>query len=422
MNLRTVTAKDIEKKRVLMRVDYNVPLEHKNGAVKIVDGRRIKLSLETLHFLLKHNAKVTLISHLGRPKGEPNPDLTLKPIANYLQKECDISFKLIEDWIENLALTTLSQAEDTVHLLENLRFYPGEKKNDPDFSKKLAEPFDVYINDAFSAAHRAHASTVGVTKFLPSFAGFALTAEVSALSKLLENPVRPLAIVIGGAKISDKVAAAKNLTKIADFVLIGGAVANNFLKADGIEIHKSFIEEVTGDLAKQGIDYVKFAEKLMEDYKTERILKDGYIPLPKILYPVDVLAARSLKTESKNQVSVVDLSHDMADTPDDKNLQYLDIGPKTIRLYSELLKHAKTVFWNGPMGVWENKLFRRGTKIVAQTIANSKATTVLGGGDTIAAVDHFGLEHDFSYISAAGGASLDFLGGAELPGLKPLQK
>ncbi len=421
MKLRTITAKDITGKRVLMRVDYNVPLERKNGSVTIVDDRRIQLSLETVKFLLKHGAAVTLISHLGRPKGESDPKLSLKPIAEYIQKKFSIPVKLVEEWDESLPQVTESQSPETVHLLENIRFYPEEKKNDADFAKKLAKPFDIYINDAFSSAHRAHASTVGVTQYLPSFAGFALTKEVDSLSKIVENPVRPLAIVIGGAKISDKVSAAKNLAKIADFVLIGGAVANNFLKAEGIEIHKSFVEEVSGDLAKQGVDYVQFAEKLMEQYKTERILKDGYIPLPKILHPIDVLAAKSLDTRSKKQVSVIDLSHDMADTPNDLDLQYLDIGPKTVRLYSELLKHAKTVFWNGPMGVWENTLFRRGTKNVAKTIAGSGATTVLGGGDTIAAVDHFGLEKKFTYISAAGGASLDFLGGTELPGLIPLQ-
>jgi 3-phosphoglycerate kinase len=417
MQLKTFRISDIAHKTVLMRVDYNVPLTSDG---QVADDRRLQISLEDLRFMLLHQAKVVLISHLGRPKGI-DPKYSLKPIAEYLEKKFKIPTAFVPEVVGTQATAAVKSLKPGhVLLLENLRFHPGEKTNDPEFAQALAGLADVYINNAFSAAHRAHASTVGVTHYLPALAGSALASEVYSLSEMMDSPGKPFVILLGGAKISDKVGAIKHLASLASIVLVGGAVANNFLKADGLETHHSYIEETQADLKKVGTDFVKFAGQLMRKYKTERMLKDGFLPLPKILYPVDVLAAPVLDTSDPEQVEVIDLTHDMQDTPNDRDLLYLDIGPKTTKLYREILSEARTVFWNGPMGVWENPLFAKGTQGVAKTIADNPHTTVLGGGDTIAAVRHFKLESRYKYISAAGGASLDFLGGKMLPGIKPL--
>jgi phosphoglycerate kinase len=426
MQLKTFRINDIAHKTVLMRVDYNVPLT-KDG--QVANDRRIQLSLEALRFILLHQAKVILVSHLGRPKG-PDPKYSLRPIANHLQSKYKIPVHFAPE--PGVVGPKVTDALEKLQpgqalLLENLRFHPGEKKNDPEFAAELANLADVYINDAFSTAHRAHASTVGVTKYLPSLAGTAFAREVYALSEMVGSPRRPFTIVLGGAKISDKVGAIKHLATMADTVLVGGAVANNFLKAEGIETHKSYIEDSQGaggatvDLKKAHTDYVKFARKLIADYKTERTILGGMWPLPKIIYPLDVLAAPSLDTTDPKKIEVIDLTHDMKDTPNDRNLLYLDIGPKTVKLYQEIISQSKLVFWNGPMGVWENPLFAKGTQAVASSLAdNQTGTTILGGGDTLAAVEHFKLEKRFAYISAAGGAALDFLSGITLPGIKPL--
>ncbi|NCN24167.1 MAG: phosphoglycerate kinase, partial [Candidatus Pacebacteria bacterium] len=310
-----------------------------------------------------------------------------------------------------------NQQPGEILLLENLRFYPEEKANDEEFAKKLASLADVYVNEAFSSAHRSHTSIVGIPKFLPSFAGFALATEVRTLTKLISKPKKPFIVILGGAKISDKVGALKYLTDLADIVLIGGAIANNFLSAEGFEIYRSFVEESS---TKMDADYVEVARSLIEEHKTDRILKDNYIPLPKLLYPIDVVAAPELSTTNKADAKIIDLSHDMADTNESVQLQYLDIGPKTRQLYIELIANAGTIFWNGPMGVWENELFSEGTKAIAKAITETNAYTVLGGGDTISAANHFHVEHKFTYVSAAGGAALKFLSGKMLPGILPL--
>lgn len=420
MLLRTPQVTDIAGKTVLVRVDYNVPLS-KTSPPEVLDARRIDHSLETIAFLIKHKAKVILISHLGRPKSSSDARYSLKPVGEYLAKTKQLPAHFLPATLGEAVTTAVAGMQPgTILLLENLRFFPEEKKGDQAFAKALAKLADVYINEAFSNSHRSHASMVGVPNYLPSFAGLSLAKEVRSLGALLEKPKRPFVVVLGGAKISDKVGAVKNLAQLADIVLVGGAVANNFLKAEGLETFRSYTEEASSDLKKAGIDYTAVAKTLMEEHKTERMLKDGYIPLPKILHPIDVVAAPSLETKSSHQLKTVDLSHDMADKPENKQLLYLDIGPKTTRLFSEIILQAGTIFWNGPMGVWENPLFANGTKTVAQSIASSSGTSVLGGGDTIAAIDHFKMEHDFSYVSAAGGAALDFLGGTTLPALKPL--
>lgn len=421
MHLKTPTPADVAGKTVLLRVDYNVPLEEKNGLRVVVDDRRIRASLPTVQFLQENDAKIVLISHLGRPKTGSDNRFSLTPVAAHLNEALGFPVNFVPDVVGPAARDAVNALQPgQVLILQNLRFHPGEKNNDPYFAQELASLAGIYINDAFSAAHRAHASTVGVTAHLPAFAGFSLQEEVNHLSSLMDNPARPLIIVLGGAKISDKVGAAEHLSKIADLVLIGGAVANNFIKAEGIEVHKSYLEDSPADSSKEGVDYIEFARRLIEAHKTEKVLKDGYIPLPKILYPVDVLAAPDKEASDPATVTTIDISAGPPDTANDQNLAYLDIGPNTIKLYSELLANAGTIFWNGPMGVWENDLFAAGTRAVAQAIAQNPNTTIVGGGDTIAAIDHFGLSGSFKYVSIAGGAALDFLSGRMLPGIEPL--
>jgi len=420
MHVRVPSISDIAHKTVLLRVDYNVPLT-KTTPPQIRDPRRITQSLKTLEFLLKHKAKVVIISHLGRPTSPHDSHLSLQPVAEYLSQEALLPVAFVPRTIGSEVEDTIEQMlPGTALLLENLRFSPEEKKNDAKFARALAQLAEVFVNDAFSATHRAHASVVGVTKHLPSFAGFSLAEEVQSLGDLLDTPKRPFVVILGGAKISDKVAAVENLANLADIVLVGGAVANNFLKAEGLETFRSYTEEASADLKKAGVDYTQVAASLLEEHKTERMLKDGYIPLPKILYPIDALSAPALETHDAAQIQTFNFTSGMEDTLENEQLLYLDIGPKTRKLFAEIITQAGTVFWNGPMGVWENPLFARGTRAIAAAIADSDARSVLGGGDTIAAIHHFKMENRFSYVSAAGGAALDFLGGVPLPGIVPL--
>lgn len=415
MTLTTITSKDCSGKTALIRTDYNVPLEEKNGSIVIADDNRIQQSLETIKLVLANQGKVVLVSHLGRPKGEAKPKLSLKPVAELLRELLEVPVA----FAQNYADATVLLQQHQVVLLENVRFHPEEKENKASFAKSLAELADIYINEAFSAAHRKHASVVAIAKYLPSFAGLGFTKEVEALSKLMTEPKRPFVMVIGGKKISDKVEAVVNLTEIADVVLLGGGTANNFLKAEGFEIYKSVVEEETqADSKKKKVNYVKVAEELIEDTRQERMLKDGYIPLPKIIYPTDVIAAPKIDSTKTEEIELVNGNHEHAQK---RNLMYLDIGPKTIKLYQEIILQAGTVFWNGPMGVFEADQFAAGTQEIARTIAKSSAMTVLGGGDTIAAIDEFGLADRYDYVSAAGGAALEFLAGKKLPGLEPLR-
>ncbi len=418
MRLRLPTPSDVAGKTVLVRVDFNVPLRHTKRGWQVTSDKRIRSSLRTIDFLLKNNAKVVLMSHLGRPKNEKDTRFSLAPVAAYLRAKyrLPISFCPTSSGAEAQTLVKAMEPK-TILLLENLRFNQGEKANEVSFARSLSALADVYINEAFSASHRAHASIVGVTKFVPSFAGFTLSEEVSRLSKLIEHPRRPLVVVIGGAKISDKVGMLEHLATLADIVLVGGACANTFLKAEGFEIYRSRVEEKDEDGT---IDYVKVARHLIAEYKTEKILRDGFIPLPKLLYPIDVVAAPSLDTTSRAKTKIIDLTSGMEDREEQERWLYLDIGPKTRKLYAALLAEAGSIFWNGPMGVWENPLFATGTRVVARAIVQSKAYSVLGGGDTIAAAHHNHTEQRFSYVSAAGGAALEFLSGKLLPGLRPL--
>ena len=417
MKLRLPTVSDIKNKTVLVRVDYNVPLKKNGKKWQVKDDTRIEISLRTIKFLQRNNCKVILMSHLGRPGGKPNAKTSLKPIADHMTKRSKLPTLFVDDCVGNKVKLVVEQLKPgQVLLLENTRFHLEEKKNNLQFAKQLASLADVYINDAFSAAHRSHASTAGITKYLPSFAGFHLQMEVLTLTKLMTQPKRPFFAIVGGAKISDKIAVLEKLLEVADAVLVGGGVANNFLKAEGIEICKSYLQDVPADLKKEGIDYVGLANKLIEETKTEKILKDGYVPLPKILYPLDVVAATSPKS---TKAQIIDLTNGKCDL-NDKNLMYLDIGPKTTRLYQELIAQAKSIFWNGPMGYFEKTPFKKGTAKIAKSLASSKAITIIGGGDTIRAISDLKLTKKYTHVSTAGGAGLLFLAGQELPALKPL--
>lgn len=421
MELRTPSAQDIKDKVVLIRCDFNVPLKKQNTSYVVTDETRIELAQKTIAFALKHAKKTILISHLGRPKNKKDPEASLKPVGEHLEKILKRPVIFLSDCVGVETARKVSQAPDgSCILLENLRYHAGEQQDNDQFAKDLAKLADVYINEAFSAAHRAHASIVGIPRHLPAFAGFSLETEVTELSKLLTKPKHPFVVVLGGAKISDKVGAVKHLANIADIVLIGGAIANNFLSAEGYEIYRSYTEEASADLKKQGIDYVSLAKDLITEHQTEKHLQFGYIPLPKLLYPIDVLAAPSMQVNKKSDVQTIDLTHDMQDTKENVKLSYFDIGPQTAKLYAHIIMGAGTIFWNGPMGVWEQKEFSAGTRSIAKAITMSKAHTVLGGGDTIAAAHHFHVDHKFSYVSAAGGAALTFLSGKTLPGIKPL--
>ena len=418
MRLRLPTASDVADKTVLVRVDFNVPLRHTKRGWQVTSDKRLRASLRTIDFLLKNRAKIVLMSHLGRPKSEKDVQYSLAPVAAYLRAKYDLPISFCPSTVGAQAQARVKELRpSTILLLENLRFAQGEKANDIEFAHALARLADAYVNEAFSASHRAHASIVGVTKYLPSFAGFTLSEEVSRLTKLIDHPRRPLVVVIGGAKISDKVGMLEHLATLADIVLVGGACANTFLKAEGFEIYRSRVEEKDEDGT---IDYVKVARHLIAEYKTEKILHDGFIPLPKLLYPIDVVAGPSLDTSDRAKTKIIDLTSGMEDREEHEQWLYLDIGPKTRKLYSALLAEAGSIFWNGPMGVWENPLFATGNRVVARAIVQSKAYSVLGGGDTIAAAHHNHTEQRFSYVSAAGGAALEFLSGKLLPGLRPL--
>jgi phosphoglycerate kinase len=420
MKLRLLADQNWHDKIALVRVDYNVPLITKNNHSVVQDPRRIQASFPTITTLLAKNNKVILMSHFGRPASSQQKEFSLQPIFTYLKQNTSWNLEFIADYTD--AKTTkdfiTNAPPQTVFLLENLRFHSGEEKNDPQFVSLLASLGNVYVDDAFSSAHRPHASVYGLAQALPAAAGLALQGEIQAFSDLLEHPKHPFIVIVGGAKISDKIDPIVNLAKIADAILIGGGVANNFLKAVGLAIQKSYLQDSPADLKKVGLNYVEVADHIVEENLGNRLLKDGYIPLPKIIYPVDVVAATSIDAKNTQLVSL---------TNKDKicnrcDLMYLDIGPKTTKLYKELILQAETVFWNGPMGVYEKPLFSRGTKEIARAIAKTSALTLAGGGDTIDALDRFQYYKQVDYVSMAGSAALEFLSGKVLPGVAVLTK
>lgn len=391
MNKKTIEDIDVRGKRVLVRVDFNVPMDE-NG--NITDDRRIRAALPTIQYLIKNNAKVILMSHLGRPKGEFDPKYSLAPVAKRLSELLGQEVIMAKDVIgESAKNAVASMKEGQVVLLENVRFHKEETKNDPEFAKALAQLGDIYVNDAFGSAHRAHASTEGVAHYLPAVAGYLIQKELEVMGKALENPERPFVAILGGAKVSDKIGVIENLINKVDVLLIGGGMAYTFLKAKGYEVGNSLLEE----------DKVELAKQLMEKAKEKGV---------KLLLPVDNVVAQEFKADAPHKVVDSDKI--------EAGWMGMDIGPKTREMFGEEIKKAKTVVWNGPMGVFEMPAFAEGTKAVAKYVSECGGTTIIGGGDSAAAVEQLGFADKMTHISTGGGASLEFLEGKVLPGIAAL--
>ncbi len=377
---------DLNGKRVFIRVDFNVPLA--NGGQEITSDKRIRASLPSIHYALEHGAGVVLASHLGRPKGKPNPEMSMKPVAAKLEQLLGKPVKLAPDCV-GPAVEAMLPKPGEVLLLENLRFHAQEEANDPAFSRQLASLCDVYVNDAFGSAHRAHASTAGMIAYVKqAAAGLLMDKELEYLTKATKNPAHPCIAILGGAKVSDKIEVIENLSKFVDKVLIGGAMAYTFLKSRGEPVGKSLVEDDKLDLAK----------KLLGEFGS------------KIVLPVDHVVAAELKEGAENETVTA--------IPADK--MGLDIGGKTIAKYSAIIRGAKTIIWNGPMGVFEKPPFDRGTVALAKAVAESGAMSVVGGGDSEKAIKSAGVSDKISHVSTGGGASLEFLSGIELPGVAAL--
>ena len=387
-NKKTVRDIDLKGKKVLVRVDFNVPL--KDG--KVDDDTRIVAALPTIKYLMEQGAGVILCSHLGRPKGGPDPKYSLKPVAAYLGGLLGKPVAFAEDCVgaeTEAAAKALKGGE--VLVLENTRFHPGEEKNDAEMAKGLASLAEVFVNDAFGSAHRAHASTEGVARFLPAVSGFLLEKEIKYLGQAIDNPKRPFVAILGGAKISDKIGVIKNLLTKADVVLIGGAMANTFYKAQGYEVGKSLVEDTALDTAK------------------ELLALGG----TKLRLPVDMVLGNALDDSAETKIM------DVSNVPGDWRI--LDIGPASVKAFSKAIKGAGTVVWNGPMGLFEVAKFAEGTLGVAKAVAESGAISVIGGGDSVSAIQKSGLADQITHISTGGGASLEMLEGLALPGVAALQ-
>jgi phosphoglycerate kinase len=387
-NKKTIRDIDVQGKHVLVRVDFNVPV--KDG--KVGDDTRIRAALPTLKYLLENGAALILCSHLGRPKGEVKPEFSLRPVAEHLGKLLDKPVAFTEDCIGPKAEEAAKALKaGDVLLLENTRFHAGETKNDPEMAKQLASLADVYVNDAFGSAHRAHASTEGVAQFLPAVAGFLLEKEIKYLGQAIADPEKPFVAILGGAKISDKIGVIKNLLTKADSILIGGGMANTFFKAEGYPVADSLVEDDALDTAK------------------EILAQAG----TKFRLPVDVVIADKFEANAAHKI--------MATGPIPDGWRILDIGPETVKHFSKIIGEAKTVVWNGPMGVFEFPEFAKGTFAIAQAAAESGAVTIVGGGESVAAVKQSGLADKITHISTGGGASLEMLEGLTLPGVAALQ-
>jgi len=393
MEKKTIRDIDVAGKRVLVRVDLNVPLAEDTG--QILDDTRIKAVVPTISYLVDKKACVILCSHLGRPKGKPVDALRMAPIAKRLSEIIGKPVATTKDCIgKDVEKAAAELKNGEILLLENLRFHDEEEKNDPEFCKELAKLADIYVNDAFGTAHRAHASTEGVAKYLPAVSGFLMQKEIEIMGKALTNPTRPFASIIGGAKISDKIGVLDNILGKVDILLIGGGMVATFLKAMSYEVGKSSVEEDKLDLAR----------KLMDKAKAKGV---------KLLLPVDVVVADKSAADAKSKTVAIDK------VPADWFI--MDIGHKTIDMFEGEMKKCKTIIWNGPMGVFEYPKFSRGTASIAKTLAGLKATTIIGGGSTAEAVEELGLADKITHISTGGGASLEFLEGKILPGVAALQ-
>jgi len=381
---KTIRDIDVQGKRVLVRVDFNVPL--KNGVVG--DDTRIRASLPTLKYLIEHGAILILCSHLGRPDGKPDPKYSLKPVAAYLSGLLIQPVDFVEDCIgPDVEARVAKMKPGNILLLENTRFHAGETKNDKDMAASLAALADIFVNDAFGSAHRAHASTEGVARLLPAVAGFLMEKEIQYLGGVLAAPEKPFVAILGGAKISDKIGVIRNLLAKADVILIGGGMANTFFKAEGYPIGDSLVED----------DALSSAREFLNTGKTQ------------IRLPVDVIIADKFSEDAAWEL--------MPSGPIPVGWRILDIGPETVSAYAKVINGAKTVVWNGPMGVFEFPEFARGTIGIAQAVANSQATSIIGGGESVAAIQQSGLAEKISHISTGGGASLEMLEGLTLPGV-----
>ncbi|OGL39423.1 MAG: phosphoglycerate kinase [Candidatus Schekmanbacteria bacterium RIFCSPHIGHO2_02_FULL_38_11] len=391
MNKLTIRDFDLKGERVFIRVDFNVPI--KEGV--ITDDTRIREALPTINYAIEKGARIILASHLGRPKGKVDEKYSLKPVAKHLGKLLGKEVKMAGNCIGPEVFSLVQGLKDgEVLLLENLRFHKEEETNDEGFSKQLASLAELYVNDAFGAAHRAHASVAGITKFVPrAVSGFLLEKEIECLGKILLKPEKPFVAILGGAKVSDKIGVIENLMGKVDTFIIGGGMAYTFLKTEGYKIGKSLLEE----------DKISLANGIREKAEQKNI---------KLLLPIDNVVAREIKEDAQSETT------SGKDIPDD----YIgvDIGPKTIAAFREALKGVKTVLWNGPLGVFEIKKFSEGTFAIARAIAESGALSIVGGGDSVAAIKSLGLEKKFSHLSTGGGASLEFLEGKKLPGIECL--
>jgi len=391
VNKKTIEDINLKSKKVLVRVDFNVPLDENRN---ITDDTRIRAALPTIKYLLDQQAKVVLMSHLGRPKGQFKPEFSLKPVAKRLSELLGQEVTMAEDVIGESAQKAVAEMKDgDVVLLENLRFHKEETDNDPEFAKALASFGEVYVNDAFGTAHRAHASTEGVAHHLPAVAGYLIKKELEIMGKALSNPERPFVAILGGAKVSDKIGVIENLIEKVDTLIIGGGMAYTFFKARGYEIGDSLLEA----------DKVELAKSLEEKAKAKGV---------KFLLPVDNVVAKEFKADAEHKV--------VPSNEIPAGWQGLDIGPETRELYGKEIKNAKTVVWNGPMGVFEMPAFAKGTEAIAQYMSECEGTTIIGGGDSAAAVEQMGFADKMSHISTGGGASLEFLEGKVLPGVAAL--
>ena len=390
-NKLTIEDLDIKGKRVFIRADFNVPLDDN---LKITDDRRIRSTLPTINYAIDEGAKVILSSHLGRPKGKADPRLSLAPVAKRLQRLLNKEVAFAPDCIGSQTESLVSKMRNgDVLLLENLRYYQGEEKNDEEFARALSRLADIYINDAFGTTHRVHASIVGITKFLPAAAGFLLKKEIEYLKGTIDNPVRPFAAILGGAKVSGKIDVLENLVEKVDKVIIGGGIAYTFIKAMGYEVGNSLVEA----------DMLETAQRIRKKLKGLGI---------KFYLPVDCVISQSIEPGAETKIVTT------LEIP--RGWRALDIGPASAKLFSEALQDAKTILWNGPMGIFEIDAFSRGTFAIAHAVADAYALTIVGGGDTDLAVHKAGVSDVISFISTGGGASLQLLEGKELPGIATL--
>lgn len=406
MNKKTLKDINLDGKTVLHHCDFNIKIKEKDGRLVPQSDIRLKAVLPSIFYLLEHKCKIVFISYLERPEGKVVEKWRLAPVAKRLSQLINKEVFALDEAVGPKVRDYIGKMQPgQMCMLENTRFYPGEEKDDDGFAKELAANGELMVEDAFGHCHRVHASTTGIPRHIPSVAGFYLTEEMEIFSRLMQSPKRPFVLVIGGTKTSDKIDAIRNLAKLADKIIIGGAVAHSFLKVKGVNLGRSFMEEPFVDKAKKRkVDCTECAEDLLKDYGSKLVL------------PTDLVAGDSI--EKPTQAKFIDLAH-QEQIPEE--WAFLDMGPKTISQFQSVLSQAQTIFWDGPLGKYEDERFRNGTLVIAQTIAGNKGTTILAGGDTAAAAEDFDLVFKYTHVSIAGGAALEFLAGKPMPGIEALE-